>query len=69
MRLLSFLLTHPQADHRDMVEAMGRSKSTIQRYLQELQTQGVLTWGTEGWQVIQSLPTSTEIFNTTEDKE
>jgi len=69
VRLLSFLLTHPQADHRDMVEAMGRSKSTIQRYLQELQTQGVLTWGTEGWQVIQSVPTSTEIFNTTEDKE
>ncbi len=52
-----------------MAEAMGRAKSTIQRYLQELQAQGLLAWGPDGWQVIQPRPTSQEIPNTTEDKE
>jgi len=69
VRLLSFLLTHPQADHQDMVEAMGRSKSTIQRYLQKLQAQGTLAWGPEGWQVTQPVPASPETDKTHEDKE
>lgn len=68
-QLLAYLLTHPQANHRDMAEVMGRARSTIQRYIQELQAQGTLAWGPDGWQVIQPLPTSEEIPNTTEDKE
>ncbi|MBK9054469.1 MAG: DUF2637 domain-containing protein [Chloroflexi bacterium] len=68
-QLLAYLLTHPQANHRDMAEVMGRAKSTIQRYIQELQAQGTLAWGPDGWQVIQPRPTSQEIPNTTEDKE
>lgn len=68
-QLLAYLLTHPQANPRDMAEAMGRARSTMQRYLQELQAQGALAWGDDGWQVIQPLPISAEISNTTEDKE
>ena len=68
-QLLAYLLTHPQANHRDMAEVMGRARSTIQRYIQELQAQGLLAWGPDGWQVIQPLPISAEISNTTEDKE
>jgi len=68
-QLLAYLLTHPQANPRDMAEVMGRARSTIQRYIQELQAQGTLAWGPDGWQVIQPLPTSEEIPNTTEDKE
>ncbi len=68
-QLLAYLLTHPQANPRDMAEVMGRARSTIQRYIQELQAQGALTWKNDGWQVIQPLPTSLETDNTTEDKE
>ncbi len=68
-QLLAYLLTHSQANPRDMAEAMGRARSTIQRYLQELQAQGALAWRDDGWQVIQPLPTSAETDNTTKDKE
>ncbi|MBP8000906.1 MAG: DUF2637 domain-containing protein [Chloroflexi bacterium] len=68
-QLLAYLLTHPQANHRDMAEVMGRARSTIQRYIQKLQAQGLLAWGPDGWQVIQPRPASEEIPNTTEDKE
>lgn len=68
-QLLTYLLTHPQANPRDMAEAMGRARSTIQRYLQTLQAQGALVWGNDGWQVLQSVPTSEETDNTHQDKE
>ena len=68
-QLLAYLLTHPQANPRDMAEVMGRARSTIQRYLQELQAQGALAWRDDGWQVIQPLPTSAETDNTPKDKE
>jgi hypothetical protein len=68
-QLLAYLLTHPQANPRDMAEAMGRARSTMQRYLQELQAQGALTWGPDGWQVIQPVKASPETDNTHKDKE
>jgi hypothetical protein len=50
-RLLLYLTAHPQATLQEMIVVTGRAKSTVQRYVRQLQGQGQLTWSDTGWVV------------------
>jgi len=52
VRLLAFLSANPYASLAEMGEAIGRSKSTANDYVTELQTSGQLHKNGHGWEVL-----------------
>lgn len=52
VRLLAFLSANPYASLAEMGEAIGRSKSTANDYVSELQTNGQLHKNGHGWEVL-----------------
>ena len=52
VRLLAFLSANPYASLAEMGEAIGRSKSTANDYVTELQTNGQLHKNGHGWEVL-----------------